>query len=216
MMKVGLTPTAYVDYLEAVAAKIASEKDYITELDAATGDGDHWVNMNTGFAKLMEIKDELRGMGFADLFKKVAVTIMSGVGGSSGILYASAYLKAAAAVGGAKVIGAGLLAEILRAELDGIMQRGNGQPGYKTMIDPLYQAVEAMKQALPEGDEAAVAAMRGGAKNGMEATRGMVAVRGRACYQADKGVGHLDPGAVTMFYQLDILGEYALKPAVKA
>ena len=97
------------------------------------------------------------------------------------------------------------------AELQGIMQRGNGQPGFKTMIDPLYQAVEAMKKALPEGDEAAVKAMQQGAKEGMEATRDMEAVRGRACYQANKGVGHLDPGAVTMYYQLDLLAEAALK-----
>ena len=211
MGKVKLTTDAYVDYLKVVTEKIASEKDYITELDATTGDGDHWVNMNTGFTKLMEIETQLRELDFSGLFKKAAMTIMSGVGGSSGILYASAYLKAAAVLSGVEVMDAEMLLKVLDAELQGIMQRGNGKPGFKTMIDPLYQAVEAMKNALPEGDSAAVSAMREGARLGMEATKDMEAVRGRAYYQANKGVGHLDPGAVTMFYQLDILGNAALK-----
>lgn len=212
-MKINITVDIYVDYLKAVAARIRAEKDYITELDAATGDGDHWANMNTGFTKLMEIERQLRDMNLADMFKKTAVTIMSGVGGSSGILYASAYLKAAEAVGNAESMDAALLSRVLDAELNGIMQRGNGQPGFKTMIDPLYQAAKAMEAALPDGDEAAVNAMRAGAKAGMEATKQMQAVRGRACYQADKGVGHLDPGAVTMYYQLDLLGAFALESA---
>lgn len=210
MDKVKLTTAAYVDYLKAVTEKIASEKEYISELDAATGDGDHWANMNTGFTKLLEIEDELRSLDFAGLFKKAAMTIMSGVGGSSGILYASAYLKAASVLAGVETMDAEILMKLLDAELQGIMQRGNGQPGFKTMIDPLYQAVEAMKKALPDGDAAAVNAMREGARLGMEATRDMEAVRGRACYQANKGVGHLDPGAVTMYYQLDMLGAAAL------
>lgn len=70
MDKVKLTTAAYVDYLKAVTEKIASEKEYISELDAATGDGDHWANMNTGFTKLLEIEDELRSLDFAGLFKR--------------------------------------------------------------------------------------------------------------------------------------------------
>ena len=210
MDRVKLTTDLYVDYLRAVKEKIASEKEYISGLDAATGDGDHWANMNTGFTKLLEIESELRNLDFAGLFKKAAMTIMSGVGGSSGILYASAYLKAASVLNGIQTMDAEVLMKVLDAELQGIMQRGNGQPGFKTMIDPLYQAVEAMKKALPEGDAVAMSAMREGARIGMEATKDMEAVRGRACYQANKGVGHLDPGAVTMYYQLDLLGEAAL------
>lgn len=211
MAKVSMRTKEYVDYFLAVSEKIAQEKDYITELDAATGDGDHWANMNIGYTKLVEKEEELRAEDLSGLFKKAAMIIMSGVGGSSGILYASAYLKASAAAAGCSELDAGGICRVLEAELDGIMQRGNGKPGFKTMIDPLYQAVTAMKEALPEGEEAAVKAMQRGAKAGMEATRDMEAVRGRACYQANKGVGHLDPGAVTMYYQLDLLGEAALK-----
>ena len=70
MAKVDITAGKYVDYLKKVTAKIASEKDYITELDAATGDGDHWANMNTGFTKLMEIEDQLRAASLAELYIK--------------------------------------------------------------------------------------------------------------------------------------------------
>lgn len=210
MSKVCIGTKEYVDYLLEVYKKIESEKDYVTELDAATGDGDHWANMNTGFSKLVEKEAELRAENLSGMFKKAAMIIMSGVGGSSGILYASAYMKAAVAAAGTDTLDAATLYNVLDAELQGIMQRGNGKPGFKTMIDPLYQAVEAMRAALPEGEEAAVKAMQMGAKAGMEATKDMEAVRGRACYQANKGVGHLDPGAVTMYYQLDLLGEAAL------
>ena len=213
MDKVALTNQKYVDYLRNVAAKITAEKDYISQLDAATGDGDHWANLNTGFTKLMEIEQELRALPFSELFKRVAMTIMSGVGGSSGILYASAYLKASSAAVVREVLYAQGLLDILDAQLQGIMQRGNSKPGFKTMIDPLYQAVEAMRSAMPQGELQAVKAMRQGARQGMEATRDMEAVRGRACYQANKGVGHLDPGAVTMYYQLDLLGQAALDSA---
>ena len=107
------------------------------------------------------------------------------------------------------------LLDVLDAQLQGIMQRGNSKPGFKTMIDPLYQAVEAMRSTIAEGEVQAVETMRQGAKQGMEATRDMEAVRGRACYQANKGVGHLDPGAVTMYYQLDLLGQAALNSVGK-
>lgn len=210
MQKVRLTTDKYVDYFKAVAKKIAAEKEYITQLDAATGDGDHWINMNTGFTKLLEKESALRSSTLSSMFRTVAFIIMSGVGGSSGILYSTAYLKAADVVGDAEVLDASKLLEVLEAELQGVMQRGNGQPGYKTMIDPLYQAIEAMKKEMYKGEREAIEAMRAGAKAGMEATRNMEAVRGRACYQPNKGVGHLDPGAVTMYYQLELLGEAAI------
>lgn len=214
MEKICVTSETYAAYFQRVEEKIAAEKDYITELDATTGDGDHWANMNTGFSKLSLQAPEWKALPLSELFKKAAMTIMSGVGGSSGILYASAYLTAASTAEGMESLDAAKLLQVLEAQLQGIMQRGNGKPGYKTMIDPLYQAIEQMREALPTGDRAAILAMQKGAKAGMEATRDMEAVRGRACYQANKGKGHLDPGAVTMYYQLDLLAQIALETIV--
>lgn len=208
-----MTSKDYVAYLKIVAKKLEENKDYITELDAATGDGDHWANMNMGFVKLMELSPELETLSIPDLFKKIAMTMMSVIGGSAGVLYGSAYMKAAAVSQGAESIDLDLLAKIVQAQLDGIMSRGKAQPGFKTMVDSLYQAQQRMEEAMKAGksEKEVLTAMKEGAVAGMEATANMEAMRGRACYQADKGVGHLDPGAVTMCYQLETLADFLLQ-----
>ncbi|HRT70611.1 MAG TPA: dihydroxyacetone kinase subunit DhaL [Syntrophales bacterium] len=200
----------YMEYIAAVAKKIEESKTYITELDSATGDGDHWANMNMGFQKLVQSRGELEKLSISDCFKKIGMIIMSTVGGSSGVLYGSAYLKASKAVGSAAALDLPLLCGALDAELQAIMERGNARPGFKTMIDSLAPAVEAMKAALARGDneKEVLAAMKRGAIDGMNSTKGMEAVKGRASYQTDKGVGYLDPGAVTMCYQLETLADY--------
>lgn len=208
-----MTAKDYVEYLNNVAKIIADNKDYVTELDAVTGDGDHWANVNMGFSQLVAMGDELATMSISDMFKKIAMTMMSGIGGSSGVLYGSAFLKAAMVSKDAEAIDLPLLVKIIEAELEGIMTRGKAEPGFKTMIDPLYQSAQAMRKAFDEGkdEKEVLTAMKEGAIAGMKATAEMEAVRGRACYQPDKGVGHLDPGAVTMCYQLEALADYLMK-----
>ena len=205
-----ITSAGYMEYISLVAQKIEAGKDYITGLDAATGDGDHWANLNMGFQKLLESRKELEALPLGEMFKKIGMLVMSTVGGSSGVLYGSAYLAASKAIGQSRTIDAPLLCAVLEAELAAIMSRGNAKPGFKTMIDSLAPAVEAFKSALASGadDAAALRAMKKGAIGGMESTRAMEAVKGRATYQTGKGVGHLDPGAVTMCYQLEILADY--------
>jgi dihydroxyacetone kinase-like protein len=203
----------YVEYLSRVATVIKNHKDYITRLDAETGDGDHWVNLNMGFDKLLEQKKALKEMSLAPMFKKIAIILMSTIGGSSGILYGSAYLKASKVVGDKSKINVFLLKDILEAELEGIMERGKAKPGYKTMIDTLYRALEYMTEAMNNNvsDKEILLAMKKGAAYGMNETAQMEAIKGRACYQTDKGVGKLDPGAVTMNYQLETLVDYILE-----
>ena len=84
-MELIVTTGDYVDFILSAARKIAGEKDYISSLDAATGDGDHWANINMGFEALLAMEEALRGMGFSGLFKKIGMTMMSRIGGSSGI-----------------------------------------------------------------------------------------------------------------------------------
>jgi len=202
-----------MEYLSKAADVINVHKDYITRLDAETGDGDHWVNLNMGFEKLLEQKEVLVGMSLSDMFKKIAMILMSTIGGSSGVLYGSAYLKVSQVIAGKDVITAALLKDILAAKLEGIMERGNAKPGFKTMIDPLYRAHEYMIEAFRNNasDEEILLAMKEGAAYGMKETAQMEAIRGRACYRSDKGVGKLDPGAVTMYYQLEALAEYIME-----
>jgi len=200
----------YMEYIARVAKKIEENKDYVTELDSVTGDGDHWANMDMGFRKLVDNRAELEILPIGELFKKLGMLIMSAVGGSSGVLYGSAYIKASQTIGSAPCLDLPLLCAVLDAELQAIMVRGNAKPGYKTMIDSLSPAVDAMKAALALGvnEAAALEALKRGAIEGMNSTKAMEAVKGRATYQSGKGVGHLDPGAVTMCYQLETLADF--------
>jgi phosphoenolpyruvate---glycerone phosphotransferase subunit DhaL len=207
-----LTSKDYVEYLKLILMRYEGCGEYITSLDAATGDGDHWVNINSGFLKLVEISNELESIPITDMMKKIGMTLMSSVGGSSGVLYGSAYISAAKATKDVDTITLPILLNIFKAMLEAIMKRGDVQPGQKTMIDAIHPAVEALKKGIENDYEEIIILenMKKAAIEGAEATRDMVAIRGRACYQANKGVGHLDPGAVTMSYQIETLINFIL------
>ena len=199
-----------VNVLLEIAKKIEENKDYITELDAVLGDGDHWANMNKGYQSIVSKEDQLRAMTLSDLFKTVGMTLMSTIGGSSGVLYGDAFIKAHMQLIDVEEIDLSKGYDVLHTALEAIMNRGKAAPGDKTMIDALHGAVTAYKEGLDAGDEvgACMKRMQDGARQGMESTKDMEAHKGRATYQQSKGVGHLDPGAVTMYYQLEILARY--------
>ena len=207
-----LTSEDYVAYIQNAAKKIHENGDYISQLDAATGDGDHWANINMGFENLVAAGDELKALPIDGAFKKIGMLMMSKIGGSSGILYGGAYMAAAKKCAGKKELDAAGLCEALEAMVTDMMNRGKAEPGMKTMIDALYPAVEAFKAGLAAGtdEKALLEQVKQASLDGAEATRGMEAVKGRASYQTNKGVGHLDPGAVTMSYQIEELCNYLI------
>lgn len=202
----------FIAYFQMTREVIAGQKDYVTELDSTTGDGDHWVNVNMGFEKITALSDELKDMNLSDMFKKVGMTMYSAVGGSSGALYGSGYLAASRACAGKDVLDIHTLYEMYEAMLQEIMKRGKTEPGQKTMIDALHQALVSYKEALDKGmsEQEVIEKFIEGAKAGAESTKDMEATKGRASYRTDKGVGHLDPGAVTMAMQLECMGNYIL------
>ena len=208
-----LTTQDYTNYLESVANVIADNKDYISALDAATGDGDHWANINMGFEKLLASKDALLPLDIVNLFKKIGMLVMNTIGGSSGVLYGSMYIGAAKALKGSATLNDENLCDVLDAMCNAVMERGQSKPGYKTMVDALYPAAEAYRQGLADGldTKALLKKVKQASLDGAQATRDMEAVRGRAYYQANKGVGHIDPGAVTMSYQIAGLMDYILQ-----
>jgi len=137
-----------IEMFGEIAAKIESEKDYITELDSILGDGDHWVNINKGYQKIMSMTDELRGLPLSKLFMNVGMSIMSTVGGSSGVLYGDAFIKASKVLKDQDSISFELGYEFLNEALNEMMNRGKAQAGDKTMIDPLATAVSAYNTCL--------------------------------------------------------------------
>lgn len=208
-----LTPAEYVDYIVVTANEIERNGDYVTALDAKTGDGDHWVNLNSGFQKLVSIQEELKQMELSPMLRKIGMTLMSAIGGSSGVLYGSGYIAASKELKEAEVLDADTLQTFLQTELAAIMERGQAKPGWKTMIDSLYEAAEAYKEARKAGEDERriMEALKRGAQEGRDHTREMEAVKGRASYQTNKGVGELDPGAVTMCIQLECLSDYIVE-----
>jgi len=212
-MGLAITSVDYVEYLKAAADIISQNGDYVTMLDSKNGDGDHWVNLNLGFQKLLSMETELKALPLPDMLKKVGMTLMSSIGGSSGVLYGGGYLAAAKALAGVEVLDTWGVLTLLSAMLRSIMDRGKTQPGFKTMVDSLYEGTEAYRSALERGADikSALTALKDGSRAGMERTREMEAVKGRASYQENKGVGDLDPGAVTMDYQLACLSNFLME-----
>lgn len=205
-----MTSKDYVSYIKIAAKRIHENGEYISKLDAVTGDGDHWANINLGFENLVAAADEMEKMPMDGVFKKIGMLMMSKIGGSSGVLYGGAYMAAGKALAGKETINSEELCLALETMVNDMMNRGKAEPGFKTMIDSLYPAVQAYKAALAEGksDADTMDAVKKAAMDGAEATKAMEAVKGRASYQTNKGVGHLDPGAVTMSYQLECLCDY--------
>jgi dihydroxyacetone kinase-like protein len=206
-MAIVVNAEVYIDFIRTAASKIADEKDYITELDSVTGDGDHWANINMGFENLVAKIPDMEKMNISDVFRTIGMIMMSKIGGSSGILYGSAYIAAARTCTGCEYIDAVGLCKALNAMVEDMCKRGKAKPGYKTMIDALYPAVAAFQKGLDEGkdEKELLEDVKKAAADGAESTRNMEAVKGRASYQKEKGVGHLDPGAVTMSYQIEAL-----------
>lgn len=202
---------AYLAFFALAKERLDAQKDYITDLDLATGDGDHWDNMHRGLTALTDAKERLSPLPLAAFFKEVGMIFMSSVGGSSGVLYGGSYLAASKAIGEEEAMDLPTLYKLLEVMLEDICQRGRVERGWKTMVDALAPAVVTMKRMLDEGApaEALLSAMAEAAEEGAAATKEMPAIRGRANYQANKGVGHLDPGAVTMALQIRALAEVA-------
>lgn len=200
-----LTVEGYASYLRNVIGKISAEKEYITGLDSVLGDGDHWANLMVGFNRILEQIDELKKCDFETLFKQIGKIFLNSSGGSSGILYCSAYLSAAPYLKGKSEISVSDLAEILRLEQKGIEARGGAKPGDKTMLDTLAAAAAAAAGGDGGSEDDLLRRISAGAYEGMNSTKDMEARKGRACYRKDKGVGHIDPGAVTMYYQIEYL-----------
>lgn len=202
-----ITVAQYFIYLENVLEKLNQEEAYVTDLDLATGDGDHWANMHKGFATVVSEKETMTDLNLQQLFQQIGMKLMASIGGSSGILYGGAYMEASKKLQGIEALDLVSLLDVYDCMLKDIMKRGKGKPGEKTMIDALAPVVDTLREGLSNKDseEKILESMIVAAKNGADSTKEMLAVRGRATYQADKGVGHLDPGAVTMSYQIEEL-----------
>jgi dihydroxyacetone kinase-like protein len=196
-------------WLERVADVLHENASYLTQLDSSIGDADHGANMDRGFKA---VRDKFPGMASMDIstqLKTVGMTLVSTVGGASGPLYGTAFLRASAAAGGKQDLSSADIVALLEAFLGGIVARGKAQPGEKTMVDALTPALAAAKQALQENLPPKELAMRASqaAEEGMKATIPLLATKGRASYLGERSRGHQDPGATSSWLILRSLAE---------
>jgi dihydroxyacetone kinase-like protein len=193
-----------IDWVRRTAAVVAEQKSALSGLDRAIGDGDHGENLDRGFRAVIAKLDDATPETPGAVLKLVATTLISTVGGASGPLLGTAYLKGAQAAGDAQALDAAAVVAMLTAARDGVAARGKAEPGDKTMVDAWTPAVDAAQHALDTGADATgvLEAAADAAAAGAEATEPLVAHKGRASYLGERAVGHRDPGAQSSAYQL--------------
>ncbi len=191
--------TTWVDkWMGASAAVIAENKSLLNNLDREIGDGDHGENMDRGLSAVVTALAALPDDATpAAALRSVAMTLISTVGGASGPLYGTAFLKAAEPLGDASELDGSVVVSMLTAARDGIVSRGKAELGDKTMVDAWIPAVEAAQGAAAGGQSpaAVLAAAATAAEAGAVATEPLVARKGRASYLGERSAGHRDPGA---------------------
>jgi dihydroxyacetone kinase-like protein len=197
-------------WIRAFAAEVGTNKEQLTELDAAVGDGDHGINMDRGMSAVVGKVDAAgQEKDIGALLKTVGMTLVSTVGGAAGPLYGTLFLQMGTAVSGKTELGPNDWAAALDAAVAGVQARGKAEPGDKTMIDALIPGRDALKSALAEGArfEDALRQSADAAGQGMRETIPLVARKGRASYLGERSAGHQDPGATSSHLLLEAAAE---------
>jgi dihydroxyacetone kinase-like protein len=186
-------------WLTAFADDVADHRDLLTRLDSAIGDADHGANLDRGMTAVVAALDKTPPGTPAALFKATGMTLVSTVGGASGPLYGTLFLRMAASAGDQEALDAAGFGAALRAGLGGVVARGKAEAGDKTMFDALAPACDAYDAAVAAGAGVAdaLAAASKAADAGRDATIPLLARKGRASYLGERSVGHQDPGATS-------------------
>jgi phosphoenolpyruvate---glycerone phosphotransferase subunit DhaL len=181
-------------WLREFAQLVTDHRDELTTLDAAIGDADHGTNMERGMSAVV---GGLGGETVAQLCKQAGMTLVSTVGGASGPLYGTFFLRFGTSAGENAELDAAAFAAAMRAGLDGIVARGKAERDDKTMFDALAPAVEALEARVDGPLDEALQAAADAADKGRDSTIEMLARKGRASYLGERSIGHQDPGATS-------------------
>ena len=198
-----------IRFIEGVGAQIKLHRDELTALDSAIGDADHGTNMDRGFTTVLEKLPTVADKDIGTILKTVGMTLVSTVGGASGPLYGTAFIRAGMAMADRYELTPAEVVVALEAALEGIMSRGKAHRGEKTMLDALGPGIDVLKEAQSNGEDFTAAMRRSVAavEAGMKATIPMLATKGRASYLGERSIGHQDPGATSVFYIAQVLLE---------
>jgi len=206
-----ITTSQMLKALDAMCDTIENEKDYLSELDGAIGDGDHGVNMAKCFREIKKKLADSAAEDIGTLFKDVGMVVMNSVGGAMGALYGTFFLRLSQAGAGKSEVNLSDLVGMLQTGEQGILDIGKANLGDKTLLDTLAPAVRAIEAAQKEGKPLAdaLADFEQAAHKGMESTKDMLAKMGRASRLGERTIGHLDAGATSCYFILQSMASAA-------
>ncbi|OQX28664.1 MAG: dihydroxyacetone kinase subunit L [Spirochaeta sp. LUC14_002_19_P3] len=197
-------------FFDKLAQTYSENEEYLTDLDSAIGDADHGVNLKRGFTAAQKQLAETEQNSIGDLLKTVSMQLIKTVGGASGPLYGTFFLKASMAAGNARELDAVQLCKAFEEGVAGLIARGKAEVGDKTMIDTWVPAMEAMKEAAknaPSSVREMLVQGAAAAETGMKSTVDIIAKKGRASYLGERSRGHQDPGATSSYLMLKTAAE---------
>ncbi|MEQ5675141.1 dihydroxyacetone kinase subunit DhaL [Providencia stuartii] len=200
-----LTQPQIYYWLIQCSQTFADEQDRLTELDTAIGDGDHGLNMHRGFQKVAEKLPSVEDKDIATLLKTTGMTLLSSVGGASGPLFGTFFIKASQSAAGKENLSIADLAELFKAGTEGVVSRGKAEPNDKTMCDVWWPVCESLEKATSQTLNEAISAAVEAAKQGVASTIPMQARKGRASYLGERSIGHADPGGTSVLLLLETL-----------
>ena len=202
-----LTKQQVVDWLMRCGEVFSRERDFLTRLDTEIGGADHGLNMNRGFNKVVEKLPSVADKDIGFILKNTGMTLLSSVGGASGPLFGTFFIRAAQAANAKQSLDLAELHQMMQEGLEGVVMRGKAEPGDKTMCDVWWPVVESLGQSAQQNLSVAEALQR--AADSAECTITMQARKGRASYLGERSIGHQDPGATSVMLMMKTLAEVA-------
>ncbi len=200
--------------LDSICRKLIAEEEILTDLDAAIGDGDCGASIKKGFQGVLDVLPSLADASMGIILKKCGMALTSSIGGVSGAIYATAFMRAGKCVGDKDQLTGTDIYEALKIALEGVKERGEGtKVGDKTMVDALEPAIEAFGDAINNGDnigqglQIAIDA----ARKGSDSTIDLVAKKGRASYLGERSKGHRDAGSMVICFMFETANKFYKK-----
>ncbi|WP_148876222.1 dihydroxyacetone kinase subunit DhaL [Serratia marcescens] len=206
-----LTKQQVVDWLMRCGEVFSRERDFLTRLDTEIGDADHGLNMNRGFNKVVEKLPSVADKDIGFILKNTGMTLLSSVGGASGPLFGTFFIRAAQSANAKQSLDLAELHQMMQEGVEGVVMRGKAEPGDKTMCDAWWPVVESLGQSARQNLSVAEALQRAAdsAERAVESTITMQARKGRASYLGERSIGHQDPGATSVMLMMKTLAEVA-------
>ncbi|MFZ1872217.1 MAG: dihydroxyacetone kinase subunit DhaL [Chania sp.] len=204
-----LSKQQVVGWLLRCAEVFTRERDFLTQLDTDIGDGDHGLNMSRGFNKVVEKLPSVADQDIGSILKYTGMTLLSSVGGASGPLFGTFFIRAAQAANGRQSLDLAELQQMIQQGVEGVVLRGKAVPGDKTLCDVWWPVVDSFGQSVQQqrGITQALQQAAACAEQAVQATIPMQARKGRASYLGERSIGHQDPGATSVMLMIKALAE---------